>query len=151
MIHVVENAHEARAVIDRFNGFHDGFIQRLTLVSHDRFETRGVHHTTGPMHLEIIFAHYNYGAGEPPADRLIEARFAGLRNLEVHFTGQPTDWPITALHLERGDGPPAGGDPAGPLRARLIQPRLIENRRWDHVEAMRFAFERASFQELPGS
>jgi hypothetical protein len=32
---------EAAAILEYFNGFHDGFIKQLTLSSYDYFERRG--------------------------------------------------------------------------------------------------------------
>jgi len=140
----IESVEQARDVIERFNGFHDGFIERLSLRSHDYFPERGVHTTTGLLDLEITFAHYNYDAGAPPPDRRIDASFTKVRDLTVRFTGAPTDWPIIGLYLEPTD---RGTKSPGRLLARLVQPRLIDNTAWEHVEAMRFTFERARFWE----
>jgi hypothetical protein len=60
----------AEEVLNCFNGFHDGFIRELLLVSHDWFEDRGVQRLTGDFDLTILFAHYNYGQGEPPPGHL---------------------------------------------------------------------------------
>src|SRR5215470_3098824 len=116
MHYVVASAEQAAAVVEYFNGFHDGFIRRLSLISHDTFEDRDTHVTTGLLDLEILFAHSNYRAGEPPFDQLVQARFSRVRDLRMNFTGQPTDWPIINIHLEI-DTPSASAD--GPrLRAR---------------------------------
>ena len=34
------------------------------------------------------------------------------------------------------------------LRARLIQPRLVDNLRWEHVEALTFSFQSGEFYEV---
>jgi hypothetical protein len=39
---VVATAEGTAAVLEYFNGFHDGFIKRLALISHDYFEARGI-------------------------------------------------------------------------------------------------------------
>ena len=65
----------------------DGFIRELRLVSHDWFADRGVQRLTGDFDLEILFAHYNYGQGEPPPDRLVSAQFAQVKELELRVTG----------------------------------------------------------------
>ena len=57
---LITNLSEAEAVLDYFNGFHDGFIKQLTLISHDRFEARGVQASSERLTLEITLAHYNY-------------------------------------------------------------------------------------------
>jgi hypothetical protein len=145
---VVASAEQAGAVAEYFNGFHDGFIRRLALVSHDTFESRDVHETTGLLDLEILFAHSNYGDGRPPFDQLVAARFTRVRDLRIAFTGRPTDWPIMSLHLETDPAADPGDGPR--LRARLIQPRLVENARWEHAEAMTLSFQAAEFREVPG-
>jgi hypothetical protein len=61
---------EAAAILEYFNGFHDGFIKQLILSSYDYFERRGVQACSGRLDLEVVIAHYNYRDGEPPADQL---------------------------------------------------------------------------------
>lgn len=140
---------EAAAVVAYFNAFHDGFIRRLALVSHDVHESRHAHLTTGRLDLEIVFAHCNYRAGEPGPEQLVEARFERVVELTVQFTGEPADWPISSFELEPIAVTPAGGATA--FAARLIQPRLIDNRRWEHARAMSFRFAAATFREVPGA
>jgi hypothetical protein len=132
--------------LEYFNGFHDGFIRRLSLISHDTFEDRDTHITTGLLDLEILFAHSNYRAGQPPFDQLVQARFFQVRGLRMNFTGQPTDWPITNLHVDIEATTAAVIPPR--LSARLIQPRLIDNSRWEHVEAVAFSFRSGEFHEM---
>jgi hypothetical protein len=33
--------------------------------------------------------------------------------------------------------------------ARLVQPRLVDTRRWEHAEALTFGFASAAFREVP--
>ena len=136
-------------MLEYFNGFHDGFIRRLSLISHDTFEDRDTHVTTGLLDLEILFAHSNYRAGLPSFDQLVQARFSQVRGLHIDFTGQPTDWPIINLHVE-SEALTTSPDPPR-LRARLIQPRLIDNSRWEHVEALTFSFQSGEFHDVAGT
>lgn len=142
----ISDPSRAGAAIEYFNAFHDGFIRRFSVESDDEFEDRHTHRTTGPLRVEICFAHNNYGEGRPPIGQLVRARFFGVRDLEVSFTGRPTDWPINRLCLEppttTGESVPTG------LRARLLQPRLVEERRWEHAEALSFSFDRAEILEV---
>lgn len=139
---------EAARVVDYFNAFHDGFIRRLALVSHDVHESRHAHLTTGRLDLEIVFAHCNYREGEPGPDQLVEARFERIAELAVAFTGEPADWPISSFEIEPIPLTPVGSAPA--FIARLIQPRLVDARRWEHARAMSFRFASATFCEVPG-
>ncbi len=145
MRHEVVTPEQAAAVVGYFNGFHDGFIRRLTLLSHDTFEDRDTHVTTGPLDLEIVFAHSNYREGSPPFDQTVKARFTSVRDLRMSFTGEPTDWPISSFHLEANVSTIPGD--AARLRARMTQPRLVDNARWEHDEALSFSFASAEFSE----
>jgi hypothetical protein len=141
----VSTEEQAAAAVEYFNGFHDGFICRLTLRSHDTFEDRDTHVTTGALDLEIVFAHSNYREGSPPFHQTVEARFTSVRDLQMNFTGAPTDWPIIAFHLDT-IASAIPGEPAR-LRARMIQPRLVDSARWEHDEALSFSFASAEFWE----
>ena len=78
----IASLESAKDGLDYFNGFHDGFIRDLRLVSHDWFADRGVQRLTRDFDLEILFAHYKYGQGEPPPDRLVSAQFAQVKELK---------------------------------------------------------------------
>ena len=71
--YMINNLTEAEAVLNYFNGFHDGFIKQLALISHDRFEARGVQTRGEGLTLEITLAHYNYQHDSKPVDQLIKA------------------------------------------------------------------------------
>ena len=133
---------QADAALEYFNGFHDGFIRELTLRSHDRFEARGVHEISGRLDLEIVFAHYNYRSGEPPADQLVRARFDAVAGLVADFPLAQGEWSIDRLEL--------GPDGHGGLLARLHQHRLIDGA-WTTREGLRFTCRRAELEELFGS
>lgn len=132
----------ARAATDFFNAFHDGFIKSLQILSDDQFEDIGVHAVTGPLTLVIEFAHYNYGAGRTPAGRRIDARFDGVRELDLSFSGNETDWPIKAFELDE--------DASGGLEARLLQARFADGE-YETATAMTFRCESAAYREYPDS
>ena len=138
MRHEVENQADAEAALEYFNGFHDGFVRELTLRSHDRFEARGVHETSGRLDLDIVFAHYNYRDGEPPADQLVLGHFFEVREVAVDFPMLPGDWAIMALRIEAA--------PGGRLIASMLQHRLVEGE-WVASEGLRFSFTRARLLE----
>jgi hypothetical protein len=52
-VRAVATPEEAEAVLEYFNGFHDGFIKQLTLTSHDYFEARGTQVCSGRLDLEL--------------------------------------------------------------------------------------------------
>jgi hypothetical protein len=136
----IEDGQQARAATDYFNAFHDGFIRSLQVLSDDAFEDIGVHVLAGPLRLVVEFAHYNYDSGRPPAGRRIEARFEAVTQLDLSFTGEDTDWPVTAFELDE--------DASGRLRATLLQARFSDGD-YDTVTAMTFRCESALYRELP--
>ena len=136
---------EAAAILEYFNGFHEGFIKRLTLSSYDYFERRGVQACSGRLDLEMVIAHYNYREGEPPADQLVHASFRHVRNLQVDMPGKVADWTIMNVHFERGVRPSdLAEEPC--FYARLLQNRLDDGR-WVHYQALGFSFQEAQFYE----
>jgi hypothetical protein len=143
----LKTSEEAAAILEYFNGFHDGFIKQLTLSSYDYFERRGVQACSGRLDLEVVIAHYNYRDGEPPADQLVHASFTHVRNLQVNMPGKAAEWTIMNVHFERGVRPSdLAEEPC--FYARLLQTHLDEGR-WVHYQALGFSFQEAEFYE-PG-
>ena len=142
---VLKTAEEAAAILEYFNGFHDGFIKQLTLNSFDYFESRGVHACSGRLDLELVIAHYNYRDGEPPANQVVNARFTHVRDLRADVPGRAAEWAIMNVHIEPGvrlsdlDEEPC-------FYARLLHNRL-EKDRWVHRQALGFTFREAEFHE----
>jgi hypothetical protein len=144
---VVATAEEAGAVLEYFNGFHDGFIKRLTLISYDYFEARGVQACSGRLDLELAIAHYNYREGEPQADQVVQARFAHVRHLHADMPGNAAEWSLINVHFDRGTR----------LRERVEEPcfyaRFLQNRldndRWVLYQPLDFSFREAEFSEVP--
>lgn len=142
----VRSIDEARAAIDYFNAFHDGFVQSLRLVSRDRFESREAHVTTGLLDLEVVFTHNNYDQGRPEPNQRIEASFSGVRDFRAAFTGNPVDWPVMSFEILSSAQENVA--PESRLRAVLVQPRLTPENRWERAEAMTFSFSSAEFREI---
>jgi hypothetical protein len=137
---------EAETALDYFNGFHDGFILELTLRSHDRFQARGVHEVSGRLDLRILFAHYNYRDGEPPADQLVDAHFLEVRDVAADFPLWHGEWAIIDLRIE-----PAmrrfGSREERCLAARVLHHRLVDGQ-WQTCEGLSFTFRRAELKEV---
>lgn len=144
----LRTAAEAESALAYFNAFHDGFIRTLTLRSHDAFEARGVHHVSGRLDLELLFAHYNYRQGEPPADQLVRARFDRVSGLRADLPFAHGEWSIDRVEIEAAPHP-SGGGTEGRLAARIVHHRLV-NGAWTTAEGLRFAFEEGEVEELFG-
>jgi hypothetical protein len=138
---------EAAAILEYFNGFHDGFIKRLTLISHDYFEARGVQVCSGRLDLELEIAHYNYRDGEPPADQIVQARFTHVRHLHTDMPGNAAEWSLINVYFEPGTRQTVVTEEPC-FHARFLQNQL-DQERWVHYQALRFSFREAAFRELP--
>lgn len=142
---------EALGLLDYFNGFHDGFIKQLSILSRDEFVSRGEQHCSGELGLEIVFAHYNYEDGKPPHDQLVEARFDGVKELAIDFSGISYEWAIDSLMFAEIERSREGGGVEPCMRAILVQKRLDETRVWVRHEDVTFTFRDCSFRELPAA
>jgi hypothetical protein len=145
---IIQSAQEAQAALNIFNGFHDAFIQKFCLISHDKFEARGIQTLSGELDLEITFAHYNYRMGEPEPDQLVVAKFSSVMGLEFSISGLSYEWSVNGLHIQhttrrtelRADEPC--------FTAILLQNRLNEENEWKLHEDLKFTFLQAEFDEL---
>jgi hypothetical protein len=135
----------AEAILEYYNGFHDGFIKQLTLNSHDYFERRGVQACSGRLDLELVIAHYNYRDGEPPANQVVHARFTHVRHLYADMPGGAAEWSIMNVYFERGVRPTVRAEEPC-FYARLFQNRLDQGQ-WVHHQALGFSFREAEFYE----
>ena len=148
MPHQIANLSEAETSLDYFNGFHDGFIKQLTLISHDRFETRGVQTNRERLTLEITLAHYNYQQDTKPAHQLIKVRFFEVMNLSFDVSGLSYEWSINHVAFFETQRTLEDGQAAACLGLSLVQSRLNPRREWELHEDARFTFSRAEFEEL---
>ena len=148
MICRVSTLAEAEAALEYFNGFHDGFIRELALRSHDRFEARGVHTMTGRLDLDILFSHYNYRHGEPPADQQVRASFQQVRDLVADIPHRQGEGSIDRVEIDSDVRPPwEGGEPC--LIARIVHHRLVDGA-WTTRDGLCFSFAGARIEELFG-
>jgi hypothetical protein len=148
MIRSLKTIAEAEPILDYFNGFHDGFIKQLVLISHDRFEARGVQTSDERLTLEITFAHYNYQQDTKPTHQLIQARFFEVMNLSLDFSGLSHKWSVYDVTFFETQRALEDGQTAACLGASLVQSRLNSRREWERHEDVRFTFRWAEFEEL---
>lgn len=146
--YIITNLSEAETALDYFNGFHDGFIKQLALISHDQFEGRGVQASGERLTLEIAFAHYNYQQDSKPVDQRIRARFFKVMNVAIDFSGLSTEWSVNYLKLFETQRTLEDGHNESCLGANLVQSRLNSDREWELHEDIRFTFSQAEFEEL---
>lgn len=144
----VSTLEQAIESLDYFNGFHDGFIKRLSVVSQDEFKAIGEQSCSGELTLEIIFAHYNYQQGQRPYNQLIEARFSGVKDIVINFSGSSYEWAINSLSISEAQRSKEDGVEEGCLRAIMVQNRLEDGRRWILHEDVIFTFRSCIMREI---
>lgn len=141
---------EAREVLDYFNGFHDGFMKRITIVSQDDIDEEYAQSCTGRFDVEIDFAHYNYRFDDrPPYDQIVQAVFRDVQDifcdLSEGFVGN-TVIGLYANAVNRRQGGTTTVEPAIALsleRSFLLE----EHRRWENRRSRFFTFSTATFLE----
>lgn len=97
---------ELRGQIERFNGFHDGFIKRVEIVSSDEFEDpdgmRRVVNCQVAVLLEVV--HVNYQPRAAHSTGVIAARLEGVSALETKMGSWGSDfhsWSIVDASAEQ--------------------------------------------------
>ena len=89
---IIDSEDEAVKILDYFNGFHDGFIKKITLESNDYFSQDDMddimsrsQSVTEDIVLKLDIAHYNYGAGGPPVNRGVCLLFKDFYDLNCQI------------------------------------------------------------------
>ena len=142
----------AAPALEYFNGFHDGFIQRIAFESQDRVHADLSQSCTGIFDVIIDFAHYNYGNGaEPfhPHDQVVHAEFRNVQDILVDFSEAFLGNTIIRLSIvpaSRRKGGQLEREPClGLLLARHYY--VEDQRRYELKESRMFTFTDATFLE----
>ena len=148
----IATVEEAERALDYLNRFHDGFMQRLVLVSHDAFDVEGAQSCSSRWDVAIDFAHSNYAtAAGPlqPSTRIIEARFTDVQDVRLDLGADFVGGTILNAHvLAQTRRSPARPAPEPCLALRLLRSRYHEaERRWEPVETELFTFATAVWRE----
>lgn len=149
----IESVHQARAALEYFNGFHDGFARRIALTSQDRMEEDGSQTASGVFDVEIDFAHYNYARGgrplQPPG-QLVRGTFRAVQDifldLREGFLGNSIIRLSVVPVRRRAGGSTAAEDSLALWLARHFY--LEEFRRHELRESQIFTFATATLVEL---
>jgi hypothetical protein len=147
MIRRLKTIEDAESILDYFNGFHDGFIKQLILKSTDEFKDWGHQLCTGNLCLEIIFAHYNYAAGERPHTQLIAVEFRQVKELSIDFSGQAHEWSILNVWVTESTRTREDGSSEPCFKVVFLQNRL-DNNEWKSSEDLAFTFAESVFREI---
>jgi hypothetical protein len=150
----VTSEETAARALEYFNGFHDGFMQRIVLASQDRIEQDRSQTCTGVFDVEIDFAHYNYPRGtEPfhPHDQIVRAQFRNVQDILADFRDGFLGNTIISMSITvraRRKGGQTAMEPC--LALRLGRHYYVEaERRHELREYQLFTFTNAMLAELP--
>jgi hypothetical protein len=145
----IGSAAEAAVALDYFNGFHDGFMQRIVVTSHDRIEPDRSQLCTGQFHVAIDFAHYNYADGAPPPSQLVHGEFEEVQDPCLDLRAALFSSPIIALDVRAARRRPGAGTTEADCLALVVTRHYYveAERRWELREATLFTFARATLAE----
>lgn len=148
----VSTVEEARAVLEHFNGFHDGFMKRIGIVSQDDMGEDHSQSCTGRFDVEIEFAHYNYGDSVRPlhpANQRVLATFHNVQDLFCDFREGFLGNTINHLSIHLSSRRPGGTMSVETcLALHLARNFYLEAyRRYELRQAQLFTFTHANFQE----
>jgi len=150
----VSSAEEAANIVERFNGFHDGFMKRIVITSQDEIDEDLSQSCTGVFDVEIDFAHYNYQRGDEPShpyNQIVHARFRNVQDMYCDFREGFLGNTIVSVSIvpvnRRRSGSTATEQCLGLQLAR--QYYLAECRRYELRESQLFTFTDATFREQP--
>lgn len=104
---IIDSEDGAAEFLDYFNGFHDGFVKRITLESNDYFSQDDMEDimsrsqsVTEEIVLKLDIAHYNYGAVEQPVNRGVCLLFKDFYDLNCEIDqSSKTDWGIYEIKI----------------------------------------------------
>jgi hypothetical protein len=141
---VLKTPEEAAAILEYFNGFHDGFIKQLTLNSYGYFERWGCRPARGVWTSSWRSRTTTTATGNLRRTRS-STRFTHVRDLQADMPGRAAEWRIMNVHIEPGVRPSdLAEEPC--FYARLLQNRLDEGQ-WVHHKALGFPEREAEFYE----
>jgi hypothetical protein len=150
----VSSVEEAARALEYYNGFHDGFMKRMLIESHDEIHRDLSQSCTGVFEVAVDFAHYNYANGaEPfhPHNQIVRAEFRNVQDLCCDF-GQGflgnTIISVSIIPVNRRKGGEATTEQC--LGLRLGRHFFLdESRRHEFRESQLFTFTDATFVEQP--
>jgi hypothetical protein len=100
----IQTEHDAEMFLKSVHGFHDGFIQRITITSADTFDThdQGVAHVlTGQLNAEIEFARHPVPTDPPGVLATVRCRFRDVTDVYLDLRQvQGIRWPLYAVSFK---------------------------------------------------
>lgn len=155
-VHSIESEEQATEALKYFNGFHDGFLKRIELESQDSFQQDGPEYTdrghicSGRFSLLLDIAHYNYGHGWQPHNRLVCFEFRDVQDfcLDLHDHASH-EWDIYEIHINSVTRPIVGTSDASEDALELLLTRsfFVRESKWEQRQQSLFSFKYAIVEE----
>ena len=143
----LETMEDASIILKHFNDFHDGFIKRITITSRDEFKEDKSQIFTGEFDIALDIAHYNYGAGIPPYNQVINVDFQNVMGIHFDLREITIDWWINRISITERKRTNQQGSTENCFAIKLTRDKLLEGKAWNLVEADLFTFTNAVFAE----
>ncbi len=147
----VSSVDEARAALDYFNGFHDGFMKRISILSQDDIDEEYGQSCTGRFDVEIDFAHYNYRFEDRPAhDQIVRAVFRDVQNIFCDLSEGYVGNTIQVLYVNAVNRRQGGTTTVESAMVLSLERSFLleQHRRWESRRTEFFTFSEATFHEL---
>lgn len=149
----LKTENDSHRILDHFNGFHDGFIHKLILRSYDEFQREGpdvtdiVHQSTGLFDVRIDIAHYNYGQGTQPHDRIVRCFFKNVQGFCLDLRSRKSyEWPITNVEIPAGTRAVESGESEACFLLNILWSKLVDQS-WEVYTTQLLTFQEAEFEE----
>ncbi len=152
----IESKEQAAEVLKYFHDFHDGFIKRIELVSLDTFDQDGpdildrCHVCTGRFNMLMDIAHYNYGTGRQPLNRLVCFKFDDVQDFYLDLRNHDgCEWGISEIQINSVTHPNKDFVYKTEEGFELVMTRsfYVEESGWEERQQTLFSFKRATVEE----
>lgn len=144
---------DSRRILDHFNGFHDGFIHKLILRSHDAFTQEGrkvtdiAHQMTGRFDVRLDIAHYNYGNGLHPHDRIVRCYFKNVQDFCIDLRSKKSnEWPILNMEMISATRGTESGESEVCFSLNIVWSKFVDQS-WEVYKNQLLTFQDAEFEE----
>jgi hypothetical protein len=152
-LYYLKTTEDSAKILDRFNGFHDGFIHKLILRSGDAFQPEGprgtdiVHQLTGRFDARIDIAHYNYGRGSQPHDRIVRCFFKNVQDFCLDLRSKKSfEWAIKNVEMPVSSRVLESGERETCFSLNIVWSKLV-NQSWEVYTHQLLTFQEAEFEE----
>lgn len=128
-------------------------FHKLILRSGDTFQQEGtevtdiVHKLSGHFDVRLDIAHYNYGQGNQPHNRIVRCFFKQVQDFCLDLRSRKTyEWPIKNVAIIAGTRRSESGESESSFSLKIMWSNLVDQS-WEVSTAKLFSFQEAKFEE----